>query len=280
MANWGQAGTGAMSGAATGAMVGSAVPVIGTGIGAAVGAVAGALPGLFSGDPAQMQANYNYNSDGTLHGYNFNAGNFQSPNMTNPGNINPFSANPYAGAAISSLQGLQGYQSSLMNEAFDPNYYNGLKANAITGQTNSIDNQYAKMGLAGSSANLGADQSAVNQTNMQFYNRQMQDQRNAINGMMGLDQNMYGDILGIQNQYGAFQNGMLANMMGASNSQNQLNMANNQMMAQMMGGAMQAGSSFAGMNMMANAMKPQSDYEPYVDMGGDGFAINGVPVKS
>lgn len=49
MANWGEAGKGALGGAATGAAVGSAVPGIGTAIGAGVGALAGGLSGLWGG---------------------------------------------------------------------------------------------------------------------------------------------------------------------------------------------------------------------------------------
>lgn len=222
----------------------SAIGAVGIG---GPGAALGAIPGMLSGGPTPVNTAYNTNPDGTINSWGFGYGGMQSPAMLNPQGVNPYTANPYAGAELSNLQGLQGAQGQIMSEAFDPSYYNSLKANAITGSTTSIDNQYAKMGLAGSSANLGADSSSINNLNQYYLNRQMGDQEHAIQGMAGLDNSMYGDIMGIQGQYGDFQNGILDTLVGLNNSSQEQQMANNQMMANLMGSAMGAAGSYAGM---------------------------------
>lgn len=200
---------------------------------------------MASADPVNSQ--YSYGPGGTVNSSNFSLGGLHTGNLMNPGAVDPSSANPYAAQTLASLHGLQGDQQQILNDAFDPNHYNALKSNAITGQTTGIDNSYAKMGLAGSSANLGADQSAINQTNMQFYNRQMGDQQHAIQGMQGLDQTAFGDTMGIQSQYSGYQNNMMQMLMGLQNSSNQQANAENQMYGSIIGGGLGA----AGMGLGA-----------------------------
>lgn len=123
-----------------------------------------------------------------------------------PGMLSPDALNPFASQPLQQLSGLQSGYQQMASEAFNPTYYDPLKNNIEQRQDTSLNNQYAKMGLSGSSANLGAIGDSNRQTELSFYNRQLGDQAKVLAGSQGLEQNMYSDMMGIQGQYDAFQN--------------------------------------------------------------------------
>lgn len=196
---------------------------------------------------ASLGQNYVQNpSTGATSLNNWSAGwNGTSMGEQNPGSIDLSQTNPALAGIIKNMGGLEGNAGQMVNEAFDPNYYQPLvdkyKANAET----STNNQFARMGLAGSSANAGSVQQADQNVDLGFLQRQQQMQAQALGTAAGLDKNLAGLTLEGQGQYNHFQNSALDSYFALINAQNQQQASNNQMWGSIIGGGIQGGGMAA-----------------------------------
>ena len=133
----------------------------------------------------------------------------------NPGLMSPSGLNPAAAAYASQLQGLgQQIQGATPGSA----YYQGMANTQGAAIQSSIGNQMAGMGLSGSSAAAGAMTQAGIQNNQAWTQKQFQDTMASAQAQGQLNQAGYGQTMGIQNQYGEFEdayNQSIANLLGA-----------------------------------------------------------------
>lgn len=227
---------------------------LGTGIGlmsplGIFGTFAGA-GGMF-GDPfdtsaSPINSNQLTGSQGETLGLNQN---FMGTNINlmNPGSMGPGEVNPYANQVLQNNQNLYGmFQNSAAGGAFNPNFYNQLKNSQQQQITSSMGNQYAAMGLSGSSAEMGGMANAVSNNQMNWLNRQQSDQMRAMQGLSGMNQQMYGDIMGIQNQYGNYEDTAAQSQLGLLGLQQQQRAANQQLEGQIVGGLLGGAGSAIG----------------------------------
>lgn len=184
----------------------------------------------------------NYNSNGIMTGgglsYNGTPMNVQNPYMLSPGDLNP--------AASGYLDNVKNLYSQFSNSAaggaFNPSFYDNMKQTQEGQITSSLDNQYAKMGLSGSSAEMGGLNQAIQSNQMNWLNRQQGDQMKAMQGLEGLNQQGYGMTTGMQNEYGDFEsafNQSIANLLGVQQQQQASNNAS-------LGGIIGSGLGAAG----------------------------------
>ena len=163
------------------------------------------------------------NEGGTL---GYNGMNMQ---YNNPAQYSPSTLNPSAGAYITNLNNLYSeFSNSAAGGAFNPSFYSGLEATQQNNLTSAMGNQYASMGLAGSSAEMGGINQAIQGNQMSWLNRQQGDQLKALSGLQGLNQAGYSDTMGIQNQYGDFEgayNQSIASLTGMQQQQKEANSA-------------------------------------------------------
>lgn len=200
-------------------------------------------------------SNTTYDQNGNIMGYQWGLGDMQSPNMKAPGSIDPMTANPYIGSQISDMQNLRGeFGQSVTNNYMNPAFYDQMKAQSGDQLTSRVNNQYARMGLSGSSANAGSVTQGLISNDQQWRERQLSDQLRAMQGQSMLDNNINSMISGVQNQYGGWQNSIVEQMMGIKNSQNQQSAANDQLWGSIIGGTLQGGGSAAGGAMTAAAL--------------------------
>lgn len=197
-------------------------------------------------------SNTTYNQYGDISGYQWGLGDMMSPNLKAPGSINPLTTNPYMGSQITDMTNLRGmYHDSIMNNYMNPAFYNQMRDQSGDRLTSGINNQYARMGLSGSSANAGAVTQGLIGNDQQWRERQLSDQMRAMQGESMLDNNINSMIGGIQNQYGDWQNQIVQTMMGIKNSQNAQDASQNAMWGQIIGGVAGGGGAAAGGMFMA-----------------------------
>ena len=194
-------------------------------------------PAPYSGAPPTDWGSVN----NPVSGVNMNFGG-QSLGLNDPGMMNPGQLNPYAQQYMQNNQNLM---SQMQGSMLNPQQYAQLQGTQQQNLTTSLDNQYAAMGLSGSSAEMGGVAQAVNQNQMSWLNRQQGDERNYASAMSGLNQQGYGDLMGIQNQYGNFQDAYSQDVVGLYGIQQGAQAANNQMWGQMVSGGLQAGGMAA-----------------------------------
>lgn len=145
------------------------------------------------------------------------------------GGINPSEANPFAYKYLQNDDALyQQFQNSVAGGAFNDNFYNNMKMQQQNQIVNTMNNQFASSGLAGSSAAMGGINQAIQNNQMSWLNRQQGDQMRAMQGLEALNQQGMKDTMSLQKQYGDFQDMYLqtiANAMGLQAGQNAANTA-------------------------------------------------------
>lgn len=172
--------------------------------------------------------------------------------MNNPAMFSPDQLNPTASPYVNNINSLQGdLQNSAAGGAFNPNFYQGMIDKSNASLTSNLGNQFAGMGLSGSSAEAGAMSNSLINNQMSWMNREQSDQMKSVSALEGLDQTGLKDTMAIQSQYGNFEdsyNQSIANLMGL---QNQAQASNNQMWGSIIGGGTQAGGSMAAAALLA-----------------------------
>lgn len=163
--------------------------------------------------------------------------------LKNPGMMDPNSINPYASQY---LQNNQDLMAQVHNSVLSPSQYGQLQNTQQANLTTSMDNQYARMGLSGSSAEMGGVAQAINQNSMNWMNRQQSDMSNYAHMYSSLNQQGYGDVMGLQNQYGNFQDVYGQDMFSLMGINQQDNASNNQMWGNIISSGLSAVGSIAG----------------------------------
>lgn len=159
--------------------------------------------------------------------------------LNHPGNINPYDVNPYASKLLGANQDLyHEFAGSATGNAFNHDLYSKMMTAQQTNIGTEMGNLYASRGLSGSSAEMGGISSAINQNQMAWLNREQGDQMQAMRGLSGLNQQNFGDIIGIQGQYGNFQDVYGQDVLGLLGLQQQQKMANQQMWGGLIGQGM------------------------------------------
>lgn len=222
-------------------------------------------------------------SPGTpISGINIGYGSSSFP-MYDPGMMNPASLNPYAAGYLNNNQSLM---SQVQGSMLNPQQYQQLQGTQQQNLTTSLNNQYAAMGLSGSSAEMGGVAQAINQNQMSWLNRQQSDAQKYAGTMTGLNQQGYGDLMGIQSQYGQFQDVYGQDIVGLEGLNQQQDAGNNQMWGQIAGGALAAGGTIAGgyagggdTNNFYGGGYGSSSYDPALGsyFGGSNPYSNGLP---
>lgn len=158
-------------------------------------------------------------------------------NMRNPGMMDPTQLNPYAGQYLNQINGMMSqFQSSASGGAFNPDFYKGMHDTQQANLTTGIENSYARMGLAGSSAEMGGISNAITNNDMSWLNRQQSDQMKAMTGMESLNNMGMKDVMGIQGQYGDFQDSYNQDILSLLGVNQQAQASQNQMIGQGIGG--------------------------------------------
>lgn len=192
----------------------------------------GANPSLFNGAPNPYGISTNIAYD-----------NGQDLSITSPGSINPSQTNPYAAGYLQNNQNLYSqFSQSAAGGAFNPSFYQGMQNTSQANLTTSLGNQYARMGLSGSSAEMGGMSNAIQQNQMSWLNREQSDQTRAMQGLEGLNNQGYSETMGLQNQYSGYQNEVNQDQLGLYGVQQQQQAANNSLL----GGIASAGIGAAG----------------------------------
>ena len=125
--------------------------------------------------------------------------------FTNPGTIDLQRWNPEAYKEISNMRGLRdAYRSSGMY-ALDGNQYQNRINEQMDKNTIGMSNQYASMGLAGSSTMFSGLAEANRQTQFAWDDRRNNEIMQAMQMEASLSGQINSDIYGIQNQYGQTQ---------------------------------------------------------------------------
>lgn len=181
---------------------------------------------MAGGDSAHL--NSNYGSGGGVNSFDFGMGD-NSVNMKNPGSLDPSQLNPYAAAYLSKLNGVSDQYKGVADQYLNSDYYNKMMNEYGQRAQTSVDNNFARMGMAGSSAAAGAGMEAQRQNTMMWNQKRLQDAGTAASMMSGLDQRGYQGVMGIQNQYGGFQNSMADAYINMLNAQQQQQQMNNQL---------------------------------------------------
>lgn len=198
-------------------------------------------------------------------------------NMNDPANFSPDMLNKSASPYISDINNLKSqFENSAAGSAFNPEFYKGMMDTSSANLESHLNNQYAAMGLSGSSAEAGAMSNALTNNQMSWMNRQQGDQLKAMSGIEGLDQTGLKDTMGVQAQYGEFQdayNQSIANLLGL---QNQAQASSNQETGQIIAGAGQMGASAA---MIASDFHLKKDVHPITESLEKLKQINGVQWK-
>lgn len=144
-------------------------------------------------------------------------------NYQNPGQFTASQLNPQAGAYADTLKGLQG---QVANSMPGSDYYSHMQQQQGQQINSSLQNQYSAMGLSGSSAAMGAMNQANIQNEQAWTGRQLSDSMHSAQLQGQLNQMGYQDVMGVQNQYGNFEdayNQSIANLLGAQQQQQQAN---------------------------------------------------------
>lgn len=173
-------------------------------------------------------------------------------NMQNSALYSPSELNPSAASYVTNNSGIYGQLSNSSVNPFNTDIYSQTQANNQASLTSSLQNQYASMGLSGSSAEMGGLSNAITQSQLQAQKQQMGAQLQYSGALSGLNQQGYTDTMGIQNQYSDYQdsyNQSIANLLGV---QQQSQASNNQMWGQIIAGGMQAGGNAAMMAAMSD----------------------------
>lgn len=183
---------------------------------------------------------------------NINVGG-QNLTTENPAYFSPQDLNP---SAAGYTQGLQGLMGGIMNntpggQALQGNsgYYQNMMGIQGQGIQSMMGNQYARMGLQGSSAEMGGMSQALTQNQLAWTGKEQSDALQSAQGISSLDQAAYGQTMGIQNQYGNYENTANQDILSALGYQSSQQQANNQMFASIfgtLGGALGPGGGGSG----------------------------------
>ncbi len=195
----------------------------------------GADPNKFSnsqgGNPYSTSTTIPYSSDHT------------PLSINSPGSIDPSQVNPYAAQYLQNNQNMYNqFSQSAAGGAFNPAFYKGMQDTSQANLTTSLSNQYARMGLSGSSAEMGGESNAIQQNQMSWLNRQQSDQSRAMQGMEGLNNQGYSETMGLQSEWAAYQQEVNQDELSLYGVQQQQSAANNQMWS----GIAQAGVTAVG----------------------------------
>jgi hypothetical protein len=176
-------------------------------------------------------------------------------NFQNPTQFTNAQMNPEAAAYNTNTNNLYSeFQSSSAGNAFNPNAFAGMQAQQQSNLTSSMGNQMAAMGLSGSSAEVGGMSNAIQNNQMAWLQKQQGMQMQAMQGLEGLNNTGYQQTMGIQNQYGGFQDVANQDILGLLGAQQQAQAAQNSMWGQIAGGVLGAGGQIASGGMMSSAL--------------------------
>lgn len=235
---------------------------IGGAMGWTMGGIPGAIGGWFGGDAVgnalgggnpSVMSNPTYGPGGLLQGGTVNVQGNSIP-VTNPGSVDPNQANPYASQYLNNLSGLYGqFSNSAAGSAFNPGFYNQLQNTQQNNLTTSLGNQYAAMGLSGSSAEMGGLNQAIQSNQMNWMNRQQSDQMKSLQGLEGLNSAGYNETMGIQGGYGNFESTYGQDVLGGLGMLQGQQIANTSALGGMFGSGLGALGTYAGATAMAGA---------------------------
>lgn len=166
--------------------------------------------------------------------------------VQNPGSIDISQTNPALSGDIDAMKSLGVNANQMVDNAFDPHYFDQLKGVMKSNQETSTNNQFARMGLAGSSAAAGAVTQGDTNIDLSMLQRQQGMQMQALNAAGGVDKSIAGMQLQGQGQYNQFQQSGLDAYFGLVNAQNQAQASNNAMWGAMIGGAASGAGMAAG----------------------------------
>lgn len=167
--------------------------------------------------------------------------------LMNPGSVDPSQVNSAADQYLNNNASMYNqFSNSAAGGAFNPQFYAGMQGQMQNNIQSSLGNQYSAMGLSGSSAEMGALNQATNQNQMAWMNRQQSDQQKAMSGLEGLNQQGYQQTMGIQNQYGQFQDTYGQDILGLLGISQQQQAGNQQMLGNIISGVAGAAGTAAG----------------------------------
>lgn len=202
--------------------------IAGGGIGFAVGGPAGAAIG------ASLGGSVGHQFDGS-DGYQ----------MQNPGQIDIAHDNPEMYKEIQYARDQRDQMTGFEQNFLDPSRYQQMSDLYSQRASTSAMNRAAQMGMGGSSVGMGMANEAAFNTDQAMINRQLQDHMQIAQMNAVLNGGISNDILGVQNQFSAFQNGQMQ-AYNAAQAQNNAN--TNQMLGSLgsIGGMMAAGGMAGG----------------------------------
>ena len=202
------------------------------------------------GGVANAGASYQYGNNGTMQDVGINYGNADL-NMQNPTQFSNAALNPEAAAYNTNTNNLYNmFSQSAAGNAFNPNAFSGMQAQQQSNLTSSLGNQYAAMGLSGSSAEMGGMSNAIQNNQMGWLQKQQGMQMQAMQGLEGLNNQGYQQTMGIQNQYGQFQDVANQDILGLIGVQQQAQNAQNQAIGQIAGSLVGSAGQMASVGMM------------------------------
>lgn len=203
---------------------------------------------MCSADPAD--SNIQYGADHTIKGYSMATGPYnhrQYGYYSNPGQVDIHNTNPALGGLYDDMGSMRSDFQSTLDRVMDPGSYNNLRDEYAQRAGTSLNNRFASMGLAGSSAAVGALNESDRQTALSFRDRQLGEQTRAIGVASGLDKAREAMLLAGQGQYGAWQDQLLGIQMGQQQAYQQQVAAENQMWGQIASAAIgTVGTAVAG----------------------------------
>lgn len=210
---------------------------------AQVGYNPGPSPGM-PGAPAPYHSNDPYNYGGVDHS---NVVQFGGMNQYSPGAMDINTLNPEAAQfQHNNLAMMQMFGNSAAAGAFNPDFYKGMQDRDQRQLTTALGNQWASRGLAGSSAEMGGMNNAIQTNQMNWLNRQQSDQIRAMQAMTGLNSQAYQQTMGIQNQYQNWQSQMANQQMGVMGMNQQRDIADQQAWMSLLGAGIGAAGMAAG----------------------------------
>lgn len=137
--------------------------------------------------------------------------------IRNPGQIDLSKENPDLYKSIQELRQLQALYSPQLRESLDPNRYDARVREMQDRSGTAIENRYAQMGLAGSSAALGAEAESGRQIGLSMHDRQFSEQLQALQAELNMNQLVQRGVLSGQQLFNTYQMQNVAKDMNLSN---------------------------------------------------------------
>jgi hypothetical protein len=170
-----------------------------------------------------------------------------SVSLQNPGHVDLHQTNPELASQIDMMKGYQKSSQPMLEQYFDPTRLAGRRDDMIQRQNTTLQNQYARMGLSGSSAAAGALGEADRQIDFGFQDRQLRELQSALGIEQGLSSGIVHDTMAGQSQYSSYQSQILQTLLAMRGQDAQAQQANGQMIGSGIGAlGTIAGAAVAG----------------------------------